>query len=361
MSAGTCSSPQQSLVGRLRWRPAVVIVAALLAVISMFGIFNPAPASAAAFSVQQCNGHIPGSPSLGATTILNCDITVVNTINGGVRGSVVTIARDCLADPCTGDVSQSFTDVVTNITQCNGSNNDASNTINCTVHVINNISADTPNAQPVSAATSNQCNGTPGLNTCNPSSSTTTNATITQCNGSGASGILNCSVDPTSNISPAIPIQINQCVGSGNAGANTVHCTSEIHTNITAAAVTATTAPPTPAATTTAPGSSGTTGPGTTGTTTPGSSNTAPGVLGTAVTPGGTGTGTTPTGSSDTTGVPTTVGATPQVAIVPTGGVQTGGGSTAGLQHVLLLTISLGLLLAAGFSGLLSRRFTRGS
>jgi hypothetical protein len=41
--------------------------------------------------------------------------------------------------------------------------------------------------------------------------------------------------------------------------------------------------------------------------------------------------------------------------------VATGGGSTAGLQHVLLLTISVGLLLAGVGVAFARRRFVRGS
>jgi uncharacterized cupredoxin-like copper-binding protein len=47
-------------------------------------------------------------------------------------------------------------------------------------------------------------------------------------------------------------------------------------------------------------------------------------------------------------------GAAPQVqGQVPSGGVQTGGGSTAGLTHVSLLTLGGGLLIAAMMTGLL--------
>jgi hypothetical protein len=51
--------------------------------------------------------------------------------------------------------------------------------------------------------------------------------------------------------------------------------------------------------------------------------------------------------------------AAPQVATVPAGGVQTGGGSTAGLTHVNLLTLGGGLLVAAMMSVLLGTRVAR--
>jgi hypothetical protein len=334
----------QHLIRRLGWRPTVAVVAALLAGIAMFGLFTPNAAQAAVASVAQCNGQIAGP---GATTVMNCDVTVVNTINGGLRSSVVTTSAICANSPCVGGTSsQSFSDVVTSIAQCNGSDNDAAHPINCNVSVTNFISADTPGAQPVTAATVNQCVGSGSIG-CTPNPASTTNATVTQCNGSGTGGggSVICTV-PGSTISPAIPIMINQCNGTGNPGGSIVTCSAQITTNITAAAVTHTTTPPT-----TAPKSKA-----------PAASNTAPAVLGTTATgPGGTGTGSN--GNADTTGVSgvPTVGAVPQVAIVPTGAVATGGGSTAGLQHLLLLTVSVGLLLAAGFSGLLRRRFTHGS
>ena len=57
MSSPICQPLQQSPLRRLGWRPAVVIVAALLAAISMFGLFSPSAADAAPASVAQCNGQ----------------------------------------------------------------------------------------------------------------------------------------------------------------------------------------------------------------------------------------------------------------------------------------------------------------
>ncbi len=51
------------------------------------------------------------------------------------------------------------TSLVTSVNQCNGSDNDAAHPITCRVNITNNISADTPGARPVTAATSNQCVG----------------------------------------------------------------------------------------------------------------------------------------------------------------------------------------------------------
>jgi plastocyanin len=51
--------------------------------------------------------------------------------------------------------------------------------------------------------------------------------------------------------------------------------------------------------------------------------------------------------------------AAPQVGTVPAGGVQTGGGSTAGLTHVNLLMLGGGLLIAAMMSVLFGTRVAR--
>jgi hypothetical protein len=344
LSAPPCPPAQPARSGGLRWRPAAALVAALLAVIALAGLLTSVPAQAAVVSVAQCNNQGPGVN--GATTIMQCDITVTNTINGGLRSSVVTVTRTCALDQCTGSSSQSFSDVVTSINQCNGSDNDAAHPILCNVSVTNFISADTPGAQPVTAATVNQCVGSGSIG-CTPNPASTTNATITQCNGSGTGGggAVNCTV-PGSTISPAIPIQINQCNGTGNPGGSVVTCSAQVHTTITPAAVT-TPAPTTAPATTTPPSAP---------------ASTAPAVLGTPATPGsGTGTGTSGTTGTTGTSGSNSILTAPQVAIVPTGAVATGGGSTAGLQHVLLLTVSIGLLCAAGCSALLRRRFSSGS
>lgn len=47
---------------------------------------------------------------------------------------------------------------------------------------------------------------------------------------------------------------------------------------------------------------------------------------------------------------------TPQVTRVPNGGVDAGGGSTADVDNGSLLTVGIGLLLLAAFTGRLTRR-----
>ncbi len=315
------------------WRPILVIMGALLIAFSMMGILAPSSAQAAVVSVGQCNAQGPGPG--GATTLMNCDITVVNTINGPVRNSVVTVSRVCANDPCGGTSSQSYSDVVTAIDQCNGSDNDAAHPINCNVSVTNYISADTPGAEPLSAATSNECVGSGtgggGIINCVPFPATTTGATVTQCNGSGngGGGTVHCTV-PGSTISAAIPIQINQCNGTGNPGGSVVTCSANLSTVITPAVGPSTSPTSAPASVT--PTTATPTAPGTLGVLTP----TSPGTL----------VGATPSASA-------------QVQVVPVGGVQTGGGSTSGLQHAGLLLVGVTMFLGAGFSASLRRRFTR--
>jgi plastocyanin len=64
-------------------------------------------------------------------------------------------------------------------------------------------------------------------------------------------------------------------------------------------------------------------------------------------------------GAAAPAAAPAAGAAAPQVAAVPAGGVQTGGGSTAGLTHVNLLTLGGGLLVAAMMSVLLGTRVAR--
>ena len=257
-------------------------------------------AFAATTSVAQCNNNGPGP--MGATTAMTCTVTVVNTITSGTTHSTTTLTRQCSLGPCApgnGTFTSSSTSLVTNVNQCNGSDNDSAHPITCRVTITNNISADTSGAHPVSAATSNQCvgSGTGGGGTvnCLPFPATTTGATVTQCNGSGngGGGTVHCTVGSASKISPAIPIRVNQCNGTGNPGGSVVTCLTSITTNITAAGITAS--------------------------------------------------------------------ATPQVSRVPTGGVQTGNGSTAGLQHLGLLTAGWLMLFAAAGMERARRRHCEGA
>jgi hypothetical protein len=270
---------------------------------SFAGLVLPASSASAATTkvIDQCNG-LNGSPT-GATTGLTCTVTVVNTINGPNRGSVTTVTRQCSLGPCPGGngtfVSKS-TSVVTAVTQCNSSANDAAPPrVTCRVNITNNISSDTPRANSVTAATVNQCVGTGGGGgkfgangplVCNPFPATTTGATVTQCNGSvkGGGSTAVCSVASASKVSPALAVKVNQCNGTGNKGGTLLTCSASILNNIL------------------------------------------------------------PAGSDGG----------PQVRL-PAGGVDSGGGSTASLSHLSLLMLSGGLLLTAAMSALFGWRSTR--
>jgi hypothetical protein len=269
---------------------------------------------------------------------MTCDVTVVNTISSGTTSSTTTLTRQCSLDPCpsgNGTFTSSSTSLVTSVNQCNGSDNDAAHPITCRVTITNNLSADTPGAQPVTAATVNQCVGSGGGGggtvNCSPFPATTTNATVTQCNGSanGGGATVDCIVASASTVTPAIAVRVNQCNGTGNPGGTVLTCRTTITTNITAAAGATPTATATPTSTpvpvpTAAPIAVpvDTTVPGTT-------------------VPGG-----------DTTGA----GGPPQVTRVPTGGVGAGGGSTARFQNRGLFETGALLLLAAALIGVRRRR-----
>ena len=198
------------------------------------------PALAADITVDQCNNVGPGPG--GATTGMTCDVTVVNTISSGTTSSTTTLTRQCSLDACpsgNGTFTSSSTSLVTTVNQCNGSDNDAAHPITCRITITNNISADTPGAQPVTAATVNQCVGSGGGGggtvNCSPFPANTTNATVTQCNGSanGGGATVDCLVDSASTVAPAVAVRVNQCNGTGNPGGSTVTCRTTITTNVT--------------------------------------------------------------------------------------------------------------------------------
>jgi hypothetical protein len=103
-------------------------------------------------SVDQCNGSANGG---GAT--LRCSITVINTITGDVTtstapinqcvGSFVGTGRACDPDPATADAS------VDGVTQCNGTGNDSSVSMTCTVE------PSTTSSNSAFDFLANQCNG----------------------------------------------------------------------------------------------------------------------------------------------------------------------------------------------------------
>jgi hypothetical protein len=303
------SAPSTALTrGSAQRRPwHVALMALLLAGAFSFAMAAVAPsaAQAADLSVRQCNGVGPGAN--GATTGMRCTVTVVNTITkSGKTSSTTTVTRKCSLGPCpsgNGTFITHSTNLVTSINQCNSSDNDAAHPITCIVTVTNNISAKAPGAQPVTAATVNQCVGSGkgggGTVNCSPYPASTTGATVTQCNGSanGGGATADCQVATQSRISPAIPIRINQCNGTGNPGGSTVHCRTSLTTNLLGAART----------------------------------------------------------------TPVTTSTPAQVSRVPGGGVQAGDGTGAGGVDVRLLTLGGSLLLVATGGALVRRRLLQGA
>ena len=212
-----------------------VLALALGGVTWVLFIARPDPVSAANVSVNQCNGV----SNTGGLTV-TCTVTIVNnqTSDPATTNSTVTL----------NGVLSSSTDLVTSVTQCNGSDNGGGGTLQCNVQIINNISVNGSSAP--TAATVNQCNANQandGLgnapNTCDPYPATTTGATITQCNGSGNGGGLvspsHCNASGTA--SSTLPVTVNQCNDSANGGGSKVNCATTITTNIVAAGTGSTT------------------------------------------------------------------------------------------------------------------------
>jgi len=222
----------------------------LTGVFSVAGVSMPDTAQASTMVVDQCNGH--GPKAEGASTGMKCTVTVVNTINGSTRSSTTTVTRLCTLGPCStpnGTFTTHSSSLVTMVQQCNNSDNDAAHTISCEVHITNNISAGTPNAKPLTKASTNQCvgSGVPAKLRCTPFPATAGAATVTQCNGSanGGGGTVDCAVDPASKVSRAIPVRVNQCNGTGNPGGSVVSCEASLITKITSSEAAATTPAPT--------------------------------------------------------------------------------------------------------------------
>src|SRR5664279_3546475 len=197
-------------------RTGLAVLAGALVVAGL--VLPTSPAFAATKTVGQCNNIGPGPA--GATTGMTCTVTVVNTISGSTTSSTTTVTRQCSLGPCppgNGTFTTHSTSLVTSVNQCNGSDNDAAHPITCRVTITNNISGKVAGAQPVTAATVNQCVGSGkgggGAVICSPHPASTTGATVTQCNGSanGGGGTANCRVATQSKVSPAIHIRINQC------------------------------------------------------------------------------------------------------------------------------------------------------
>lgn len=254
------STPKSGWAPAGSWPTVLWALMLLTAGFCLAGLAAPAPAQASTMGVDQCNGHGPGAG--GATTALRCTVTVVNTISGNRTYSRTTVTRLCTLGPCSSPNGTFIADsvsLVTLISQCNTSDNDAAHSITCYVNVVNNIGRGTPGAQPLRAPAVNQCVGSGAgggaVVACKPASAAGT--MLSQCNGSGngGGGSVHCTLDPASMLSPAIPITVSQCNGSGNPGGSVLTCNTSIITriiDIPAASVPVPTATSAPAAAATA-------------------------------------------------------------------------------------------------------------
>ena len=337
------TAPFATSIGRRGRRPALMILGALLIAFSVIGILAPAGAQAANVGISQCNNRLSGA--LGAENSISCDVTVDNYVANGVTSSRTTVSLVCTLNPCSGTpVSSTSPDLVTNVAQCNGSATQSAAVVICNVVIRNHIS---PNPSAVTPATLNQCVGSSGAGTSDLCTiSTTSGAPVVQCNGSvtGGGGAITCSMATSSTVTAALPVAVNQCNGTATGGGSFLTCTVSLSNDNDVTGAPFGAPVPTPTSTPPAPAVSATPS----GTATPA----APATAASAGSVTGTGTGTLVSAGSSTT---------PQVGLVPTGGVATGGGSTSGLHHEGLLLAGTILFGAAGFSAALRRRLKRSS
>lgn len=219
-----------------RW----LMVATIPMVLAAGALAPSAIVVSAASGVDQCNG------ADGAGSVVNCDVTIANTLDGPVTSSTVTVARRCSGTnvncvATTGTTTRSSS-LVTAVHQCNGSGNGGGSTMTCHVRIVNTVIAGS--AAGPSPATVNQCvgsgtgGGTQPTLSCSPFPASTSGAAVTQCNGSanggGAPRRVRCSVATGSTTTPALPVTVDQCNGSDNGGGSLVTCDVAITTYVLA-------------------------------------------------------------------------------------------------------------------------------
>jgi hypothetical protein len=226
-------------------RSLVVLLACGLLILSSLALAATATAATIA-PTTECNNALGNGGAV-------CEVTVVNTITSTGGTSTVTV-RECtgsagVPDTACTTTTDTLTEPVTAVTQCNASINGGGGVLTCSVTVINNF-VDIDPAE--TAVTVNQCVGSGESGQigatiiCDPFPATTTNATITQCNDSSNGGTLVgliCSATGTE--SAGLTVLINQCNGSANGGGTLLTCTADIQNNQVAGATPAPTAAPT--------------------------------------------------------------------------------------------------------------------
>ena len=181
-----------------------------------------------------------------------CETTIVNTITPTGGTAEVTV-RECQGSAGVPDATctittNTLTEPVTAVTQCNASINGGGGVLRCSVTVVNNFVGI---AAAPTAVTVNQCVGSGESGAigativCDPFPATTSGATITQCNGSANGGTLVgliCSASGTQ--SAGLAVLIDQCNGSANGGGNLLVCSASIQNNSVAGATPTPTVPP---------------------------------------------------------------------------------------------------------------------
>ena len=234
-------------------RPIAFLVSGLFALALLAaGSITPVRPVAALSTIGTTTTCANGEDNTGGLGLI-CQVSIVNRFNSSGGSAEITV-REChgaagAPEAACTTTTQSLTQPVTNVTQCNASINGGGGTLRCNVWVINNYFGLSPT---VGAVTVNQCVGSgDGIaNNCDPFPATTTGATVTQCNGSANGGTLvrlECTATGTQPSSGGVTI--NQCNGSANGGGALVICSARITTNIIAAATPAPTAAPTAAPT----------------------------------------------------------------------------------------------------------------
>lgn len=239
-------------------RPTIFLVAALFA-LGLLGAGStsvPAVIAATIAPTTTCNNDLGNGGAV-------CEVTVVNTITPSGGSAVVTV-RECqgsagVPDATCTTATNSLSEPVTAVTQCNNSINGGGGTLLCSITVTNNFVGISPEPT-VTAATVNQCNGSVTTGTervCSPDPATTSGATITQCNGSANGGGTSLTCTASGTQSSGLAVLINQCNGSSNGGGTRTVCTATMTNNIVPAATPSPTPVPAPTATPMATPSSG--------------------------------------------------------------------------------------------------------
>jgi len=250
----TSKQPRHRLTGRRFIGALGALIAVAIMAISLVGV-QPAPASAAAPPVNQCNDDT--ASNVGGQGIA-CTVTIQNFIHIGGNGvieattpSTVTVTRcSGAAGPVASGAGTCTTETTTSaepifiVQQCNGSGNGGGGVVLCTTTISTTISSVSIDA--LTPATVYQCIGSditgPGApGNCSPANTagitSVTAATVGQCNGSGNGGTsvsFNCTVSGDSTMTAAFAVNVDQCNNSANGGGAQVNCSATVTNEVLA-------------------------------------------------------------------------------------------------------------------------------